>query len=539
MIAWSRSSVRDTASAAKAPAKVAADDILVRLHTTREPRQRLQLLLGAAEHVSAIDARRAYDHALEAAAVATELADDVAHAEALFQQGRCAELLLDHGPALDLYGRALSGFEAAGNELATAKTLRAIGFIHDSLGDFSQALDFQLRALEIDERIGNTASRAATLNNIGINLKNLGLFQDAHAALTQAHQLFAALGMPLLQCAALNNLGLVQEKIGDTTGAERTLNDALALSGSVEYQPGVAHAHMAIGRMLVPLLRHDEAREHLLAGLDISERNGIKLTGYECHEALADLYERVGDSASALRHFRRFHQLEHEVQLESAGNKLRAFAIQYQVAAAKRDAELQRERQAVLTRANVELDALNVSLTEANLQKTMLLDQLERQTFEDALTGLANRRRLDQRLADEFALALRHNRPLAVAIADLDEFKRVNDRFSHAVGDAALRALAKLLSSQVRHTDLVARFGGEEFVLVLVQTDSAAACPVCEKLRDAVEKFAWDSVHPGLALTLSIGVCADTTLPGHERMLALADRNLYLAKEGGRNRVVC
>ena len=92
--------------------------------------------------------------------------------------------------------------------------------------------------------------------------------------------------------------------------------------------------------------------------------------------------------------------------------------------------------------------------------------------------------------------------------------------------------------SQVRHTDLVARFGGEEFVLVLVQSDPDAALKVCEKLRTAVEQFAWDTIHPGLALTLSIGVCADTTLPGHERMLAAADRNLYLAKANGRNRVV-
>jgi diguanylate cyclase (GGDEF)-like protein len=123
-------------------------------------------------------------------------------------------------------------------------------------------------------------------------------------------------------------------------------------------------------------------------------------------------------------------------------------------------------------------------------------------------------------------------------MADLDDFKKVNDRFSHAVGDAALRSLAKLLSAQVRHTDLVARFGGEEFVLVLVQTDANAALNVCEKLRTAVERHAWDAIHPGLAITLSIGVCADTTLPGYERMLAAADRNLYLAKAGGRNRVV-
>jgi diguanylate cyclase (GGDEF)-like protein len=256
------------------------------------------------------------------------------------------------------------------------------------------------------------------------------------------------------------------------------------------------------------------------------------------HEALAELHEQAGNPVAALAHFRQFHALEREVQSEAAADKLRALKIQLELAAARREAELERERQEALTRANAELDALNVSLTEANLQKTMLLDQLERQTYEDALTNIANRRRLDQRLADEFALALRHDRPLAVAMADLDNFKAVNDRFSHAVGDAALRATAKVLTSLVRHTDLVARFGGEEFVIVLVETDAAAAMQVCEKLRTAIANFGWNSIHPGLTLTLSIGVCADTSVPSYDRMLALADRNLYSAKAAGRNRVV-
>jgi len=565
--------VRDTE-----PGVAAVDDILTKLDVERDPRQRLPLLLAAADGLSDVDPRRAQDFALEAVALATQLADDAALSEALYQQARCAEQLLEHGAALDLFAKALAGFEAQSNEMAIAKTLRAISFIHDTLGDFSRALDHQLRALEIDELIGNTSSRAATLrtiglvcsktgdhaaglefyrqslalctregdahergktlNNIGINLKNLGQFDEALAALCEALKLFERLGMPLRQAATLNNLGLVQEKLGDPGAAERTLRDALALSESIDYPQGVAHAHLALGRLCIAQARHEEARQRLHAALEICERHNIKLTWYESHEALADYYERIGDSANALLHFRRFHELEHEVQMEAAGNKLRAFAIQYQVAAARREAELQRERQEVLTSANKDLDALNVSLTEANLQKTILLDQLERQTFEDALTGLANRRRLDQRLADEFALALRHGRPLAVAIADLDHFKLVNDRFSHAIGDAALRTLAKLLTSQVRHTDLVARFGGEEFVLVLVQSDAEAARRVCEKLRVAVERHPWDSLHPGLKLTLSIGVCADTTLPGHERMLAMADRNLYIAKAGGRNRVV-
>ena len=555
------------------------DDVLRRLGAAHDPAQRLALLFAAIEVISAADAHRALGHAVEAAAVAAGLGDGRAHAEALFQQGRCRELLLEHGVALDLYARALEGFEAAGDEAAVARALRALSFLQDVLGDFSHALDHQLRALEIDERNGITANRAVTLrtiglvcsktgdhvaglefyrqsfasctgenhddheraktlNNIGINLKNLGRYDESLAALTEALQIFEALGLPLLQCATLNNLGLVHDKLGDTAAAERTLRDALLRSESLAYVQGTAHAQMALGRLYAAQARNEEAQERLHAALRICERQSIKLTCFECHEALALLYERLGDSVKALHHFRRFHQIEREVHLESASNRLRAFAIQFQVATAKRDAELQRERQAVLTRANAELDALNVSLTEANLQKTMLLDQLERQTFEDALTGLANRRRLDQRLADEFALALRHGRPLAVAIADLDNFKLVNDRYSHAVGDAVLRAVAMLLSSQVRHTDLVARFGGEEFVLVMVQTDADAALRVCEKLCAAVERHAWEAIQPGLALTISIGVCADTALAGHGRMLASADRNLYLAKAGGRNRVV-
>jgi diguanylate cyclase (GGDEF)-like protein len=516
--------------------------------------------------------------AQEADKLAADLENVSARAEALYLQGRCADLLLDQATALDVYAKALRAFEAAQDHRAVAKTLRAISFIHDTLGNFPRALDYQFQALELDERTGNQGSRAATLrtigivysrsgdpvagldyyrkslalctqpsdaiergktlNNIGINLKNLGQLTEAHEALIEAHGVFVDLGLPLQQSATLNNIGLVQQRLGDAASAERTLRAALDLSEATGYRYGVAHASLSLGKVCMSQGRNDEAHAWLAAAVATCERHQLKPTLYECHEALAELHEKSGDAVGALEHFRRFHVLEREVQSEAASDKLRAFQIQFEVAAAKREAELQRERQEVLTRANAELDALNISLTEANLQKTMLLDQLERQTYEDALTGLANRRRLDQRLADEFALALRHGRPLAVAMADLDHFKSVNDRFSHAVGDAALRATAKILTSHVRQTDLVARFGGEEFVIVLVQTDVEAARRVCEKLRAAIADHAWTAIHPGLALTMSIGICADTSLPTHERVLALADRNMYSAKAAGRNRVV-
>lgn len=561
-----------------APIEAPVELLAGELEAARVPRERLRLLLALADGVASIDARRALDLAQEASTLAASLDNMPARAEALYLQGRCADLLLDHGTALDVYTEALHAFESAHDDEAIAKTLRAISFIHDTLGNFPRALDYQFQALELDERTGNESNRAATLrtigivysrsgdpaagldfyrkslalctrpadaiergktlNNIGINLKNLGQLEEAQAALTEAHGVFVDLGLPLQQSATLNNIGLVQERMGDTAGAERTLRAALDLSEATGYRYGVAHASLSLGKLCMTQGRNDEAKSWLAAALATCERHQLKSTQYECHEALAELHEKTGDSVAALEQFRRFHALEREVQSEAASDRMRALQIQFEVAAAKREAELQRERQEALIRANGELDALNISLTEANLQKTILLDQLERQTYEDALTGLANRRRLDQRLAEEFALALRHGRPLAVAMADLDHFKLVNDRFSHAVGDAVLRATAKILTSQVRHTDLVARFGGEEFVIVLVQTDAEAALRVCEKLRAAIANHVWTAIHPGLALTLSIGVCADTSVPTHEKMLAMADRNMYSAKAAGRNSVV-
>ncbi|MCC6195917.1 MAG: diguanylate cyclase [Burkholderiales bacterium] len=561
------------------PQAAAAVDLLTRaLAAATAPHDRLPILLDLADRLAGIDARRALALAQEADALAERLENQPARAQALYLQGRCADLLLDHGSALDLYERALRAFEAARDDVAVARTLRAISFVHDALGDFSRALDYQFRALALDQRSGNEDSRAATLrtigvvysnsgdpaagldfyrrslalctspadavergktlNNIGINLKNLGQLDEARDALIEAHDAFAALGLPLQQAATLNNLGLVLQRRGMLAEAERTFREALALSEATGYRHGVAHASVSLGRLCLEQDRIDEARTLLGDALAACERHNLKTREYEVHEALAEFHDKIGDTARALAHFRRFHALERDVQSEAARDKLRALQIQFELSAARREAEIERERQEALTRANAELDALNISLTEANLQKTMLLDQLERQTYEDALTGLANRRRLDQRLADEFALALRHGRPLAVAMADLDRFKAVNDRYSHAVGDAALRATAKILASQVRHTDLVARFGGEEFVIVLVETDAEAALRVCEKLRAAIAHHNWGAIHPGLSLTISIGVSADTSLPSHDRMLAMADRNLYAAKAAGRNRVV-
>ncbi len=191
-----------------------------------------------------------------------------------------------------------------------------------------------------------------------------------------------------------------------------------------------------------------------------------------------------------------------------------------------------------------DLESEKQKLESTNKEKARLLVQVadaakayERLSKEDGLTGLNNRRELDRILAHEYERAVRNGRPLSVALADLDFFKRVNDLHSHAVGDEVLRIVANILVEGCRGIDMVGRYGGEEFVLVLPEADGEEARQICERLRVAIESVDWASKNAGTKVTMSFGLATLSGETSLERLVAQADAKLYEAKAGGRNRV--
>jgi diguanylate cyclase (GGDEF)-like protein len=153
----------------------------------------------------------------------------------------------------------------------------------------------------------------------------------------------------------------------------------------------------------------------------------------------------------------------------------------------------------------------------------------------DALTGLANRRTFDERLDQEVSRARRHDRPLALAIFDIDHFKRTNDRLGHAAGDAVLARIARTLQDAARRGDVVARLGGEEFGWLMPETDLDAAVVAADRARQAIA----GTDHPGVGRqTISAGVHAlEANTAGAASLYAAADAALYEAKRAGRDRV--
>ncbi len=192
-----------------------------------------------------------------------------------------------------------------------------------------------------------------------------------------------------------------------------------------------------------------------------------------------------------------------------------------------------------------DLKAQTQRLIAADLERAQLLERVseqavayERQAREDPLTGLPNRRRFDEVLKRDMAVAQRAGHPLCMALIDLDHFKRINDTHSHAVGDAVLREAARVLSADSRTADLLARLGGEEFALLLPNTALDEAVVICERLQDAFRRHCdWADVS-GLQVTFSTGLAEcrfdDTPL----RLMERADAAMYRAKKQGRD-VIC
>ena len=309
--------------------------------------------------------------------------------------------------------------------------------------------------------------------------------------------------------------------------------------------------HLIKGILHLQQKNFDLAEAELNRSLSLAEDEAAALMTIEAHTRLADLYQQINKHNAGFTHLKESSALEKRLYRKKTNQAISRLSIRYD--SIKKEKELQEERLRVqiLQKNNDVIVALVWGLIIfAALVITVLIlvyilyrnkkltaAKLRRLSRRDPLTGLRNRRAIREDITNEIIRSKRSNKPFSFILGDIDHFKNFNDTYSHDCGDLILKKIANTLRNTVRLQDKICRWGGEEFLFVLPETDGESAMILAEKLREKIEKttILWETKN--LHVTISLGVSECNIEKGSKQGIRNADHAMYMSKKNGRNRV--
>jgi diguanylate cyclase (GGDEF)-like protein len=469
--------------------------------------------------------------ALEGAGIAQARGDGLGEARSLALAGSAYLELSEPADALVVLERAIACLEGADEPTLEAEILHSAGWAMKEVGRADAGRELALHAIERAAGMEQRSVRADALVSLGDIEADIAaampdsperevVLDRAQEALNAAAELARATGNTNFEARALGNAGGVWALRGEHEIAIDTQQRALDMMLEGGDVHAALEAYLRLGRSERALARNEVAREHLNCSLELASARNAKFDVARANQELALIAESEREFEAAYRHLACARSLEREIAGDRAVRSAELMALRVAVEESSREAAQLREQSRTLTELSEELRRER--------------EVFAHQALVDPLTGLANRRALEQTFA-----ALVADAPASlqtVAVADIDQFKEINDRFGHAAGDEVLRAVAAILERFARREDLVCRYGGEEFVLVLGSYDARLARSVTERIRAAIETHRWATIDPELTVTISIGVAAGLAAD-IDALLLTADGLLYRAKRAGRNQV--
>ncbi len=456
--------------------------------------------------------------------IARFMADEVREAQALIGLGWGYDKMGLYTQALEHHFRALRALERLRPDLV-AGPLNGIAAAYLDIGRPDKAIEYGRLALPAAPNQGETARDHNTaLRLIGLGHQALGEIPEARAHFEAALVTSDAYSRSLM----LLSLGDLSLELGDNDAALEHFREALTIHRQGARRRAAAAALVGVGKAYLAKGEPEQAAAHLEEAVARGEASHAPLETATAHRSMSLALRQLGRHEEALEHFEAYHAQHEKLLRETSDLRSQVLTIQFDVERIQKDREIDRLR-------NVELARAYADLRELHEQLGRQAAKLERLSRTDELTGLANRRAFEEQLENEVTRARRNSRPVCLLMLDLDDFKRVNDERSHAAGDEVLRSSAKALLDGIRDVDTCARIGGEEFVVVLPETDLAGAELVAEKLLQRIHERVLFEL--GIDVTASAGLACLRSDESPAALLARADGLLYRAKREGKNRV--
>lgn len=488
----------------------------------------------------------------------------------------------DFARALELQLDALAIRERIGDRLETS--LRNVALLYREIEDEATARRYFERALASVDRLANPETYAPVLGSYASLLNDIGEHAAALSAASEALQIDLALGNRANQGLERLETGRALFGLGRNEESVQQLEGALEIGRELDQHEIVSRALLHLAE--ISQVRHDSLRargmiDEAIAGLEKALLRPQLVQAYAVREKIA-LAEH--DPEGALRFLRRYAEQRELLLGTRAGRQLSDLQARHARAEAEKDLtllqkdnELQNarlEKQEIEKRLglvaltslglalllitwrfngisrlnrtlrlkNSEIDQQSKALAEANSRLEERASQLYQAAITDPLTGVYNRSHLREQVGRMLATSIAARRSLAVLVIDYDSFKQVNDQLGHLFGDRVLVEGIAAIRQCLEHGDIIGRFGGEEFIVVLEGERALAAVGVAEAIRSQVQESLSRLPTHGIAVTVSIGVVRLADLPALEEasvdaLFDAGDQAMYRAKAAGRNRV--
>ncbi|MFP4442500.1 MAG: diguanylate cyclase [Spirochaetia bacterium] len=431
----------------------------------------------------------------------------------------------DHLKALKCLLKSLDRYSELDDRIGIARTYNRLGISYQSMGNLEKSIEYFTKSKEFYEDIGDVNSIADELNNIALIYGKKGEYIRALETFGSAKILYERSGNSTANVTL--NTAEIYESMGEYDKAEDLLKEALEIAeeNRDRYRIAAINLHRSL------LRQRTGSTLPVLSGLETALTLAIRLENKvlekEIYQAFSQYYEGKDEYKKTLHYYKKSTQMELR-EKESIIQSIMAIKSN----PVSDENELYRVR-------NNELIQINRKLKQSNEKIRCRAEKYRSMARIDFLTDLYNRRHLDTVLEREWQRSLRYGHPLSVAIIDVDYFKRVNDNFNHQIGDVVLKSISCLLQQKIRASDIIGRYGGEEFLIIFTDTVITGAAKACEKMRKSVEQYNWEEISPELKITISAGISSrgpETETP--EDLVLKADQNMYKAKDKGRNRVI-
>jgi len=418
-----------------------------------------------------------------------------------------------------------------GDRRMIALALYNMGVNAESRHDFRMVAEYQKLCYDNARYLRNFPFRWSSLQSYGMAQFELGQVDEAIKIIKQGMRGARKAGSKQSTIDSYSSLAIVYNKLGMHDKAAELAKEGIEYADRVAHKIYLDHMYAELGHAYLKLGLFEKAVTVLEPGLELSRAGGNAGGETQILLRLAQAHAGIGNFDAAYEVQLQYTDLLEATIKKDGQTRIHDLEVSHRVELAQAEAKAARQQSQELKRVNQKLKALLA-------QKERLQGELVRLASTDELTDTLNRRQLISEGVREAGRFVSLGTPMTVLAIDIDHFKTINDTFGHIAGDGALRRVTDFCKKLLRKGDVIGRVGGEEFVVILSNTDADSGLTIANRLRQAIEDIDTREILDGRAITVSVGVC--TARQDHStffEMMNEADQALYDAKRSGRNRV--